>query len=69
MSARFVQHRKTAGYYKILCTGRIEATLEECTVYENVHNKDIWVRPSKEFEDGRFIDVPVEMIRARGWIV
>jgi hypothetical protein len=69
MGTRYVQHKKTAGFYRVLTTGRLEATLEECVVYQNIHNNDVWVRPTKEFEDGRFRDVPVEHVRARGWPV
>ena len=52
-----VQHVKTGGFYKIICTAKIEATLVEAYVYQALSNMTYWVRPTTEMLDGRFIRV------------
>ena len=48
------QHVKSGGIYRKLGEGRIEADLTPCTIYQNVYSGEIWVRPTAEFNDGRF---------------
>lgn len=52
-----VQHVKTGGFYKIICTAKIEATLVDAYVYQALSNMTYWVRPTTEMLDGRFIRV------------
>lgn len=47
-----VRHRK-GGSYKIVGRCTIEATLEDCYAYRG-EDGQLWIRPAKEMEDGRF---------------
>jgi hypothetical protein len=54
MNIELYRHKKTKGLYSVVCIARIEATGEQVTVYKNISSDEIWVRPSSEFNDGRF---------------
>jgi hypothetical protein len=54
MNDKFWLHKKTGGIYKFLYHAQIEATLDTVVVYESMATRTIWVRPTKEFFDGRF---------------
>lgn len=49
-------HMKTGHRYTILYHGLQEASLEPVVIY-TLHDEDgpVWVRPAKEFFDGRFV--------------
>lgn len=47
------KHIKSGGLYRVIGHGFIEATVEPATIYEAT-NGVVWIRPSKEFNDGRF---------------
>lgn len=47
-------HRhRNGGFYRKIGEGFIEATMTEATIYESVDRR-IWVRPTAQFNDGRF---------------
>lgn len=48
-------HLKSGRHYTVLTAdAKIEATLERAVVYQSITDNSIWVRPHKEFMDGRF---------------
>lgn len=47
------RHIKSGGEYRVIGRGLIEATLADVVIYEASNGK-LWVRPSEEFDDGRF---------------
>lgn len=49
------RHRK-GGLYRVVTTALIEATLELAVVYDS-SDGHVWVRPYKEFHDGRFTEL------------
>ena len=49
-----VRHVKTRGIYEIIGYGKIEKDQTPVTIYEQIWEGRIWVRPTEEFEDGRF---------------
>lgn len=58
MTFRIVKHRK-GGYYRVLGVGLMEGSLESVTVYQALDaSGTIWVRPTAEFQDGRFLQGP-----------
>jgi hypothetical protein len=54
-----IMHVKTGGFYRIVCTARVEATLEDVYVYQALRNMTYWTRPRAEMLDGRFVRVQV----------
>jgi hypothetical protein len=50
------RHVKTGGLYRVIGEGRIEADLAAVTVYVS-EKGEMWVRPTAEFNDGRFEDL------------
>ena len=52
---QLVQHVKSGGYYTYLGEATLEATLEPYAMYRAMKDEVIWLRPMKEFTDGRFI--------------
>lgn len=52
------KHLKTGGIYRVLCVGKIEATLEPVVVYQSQKDGEVWIRPLGEFIDGRFTLYP-----------
>lgn len=50
----FYRHKKTGGIYRIINIGIQEATLESVVIYSDASLGTIWVRPAREFFDGRF---------------
>ncbi|MGO7560505.1 dATP/dGTP pyrophosphohydrolase domain-containing protein [Rhizobium johnstonii] len=60
---RRVQHHKSKGTYAVLATGNMQTSVpisdyEPVTVYRSEADGSVWVRPTEEFEDGRFDDLP-----------
>ncbi|MDP3621355.1 MAG: hypothetical protein Q8R65_05465 [Polynucleobacter sp.] len=49
-----LRHKKTGGFYRVVCLANIEASLEPAYVYESLQTHDYWIRPKAEMEDGRF---------------
>lgn len=47
-------HLKTGNRYDVIDNGRLESTLEPVTIYISHETGETWVRPTKEFNDGRF---------------
>jgi hypothetical protein len=48
-------HNKTKGLYRIVTTGLLESDGTPHTVYQCIRTGVIWIRPSSEFHDGRFL--------------
>jgi hypothetical protein len=59
---RYYKHKKTGGLYMVVGLGVLESNLEEMVLYryigtsprDKLHGTALWIRPKKEFEDGRF---------------
>lgn len=52
------RHTKSGGEYELLLLGHDEATLNPVVVYAAADDpEEIWVRPAKEFFDGRFVPI------------
>lgn len=51
------RHRKSGGYYRVLATGRMEATGDLVTIYQPLDRMMTWVRPTAEFGE-KFDYVP-----------
>jgi hypothetical protein len=49
-----VRHIKTGGLYFILSYGLLESDKTPVVVYKSLSDKQVWIRPVTEFEDGRF---------------
>lgn len=47
-------HVKSWGQYEILMEGTLESSEVTMTIYRSVDTGKIWIRPSNEFNDGRF---------------
>lgn len=54
-SGKIYRHVKTGCYYALLDDGLNEADLTNVCVYRSLQDGKIWVRPSNEFFDGRFV--------------
>lgn len=69
---RLVRHKKRGSTYKVLGNGRIQSDhwrncwggllgpkvdMAQVSVYQCLEDSSLWVRPSDEFEDGRFEDL------------
>lgn len=54
MKPELYQHVNTGEIYEVICNANNEATGEPLIVYRNVIDGFRWVRPAKEFNDGRF---------------
>lgn len=49
------RHKKTGNLYIILADDMlIESTMERAICYVSLHDNRKWIRPHKEFYDGRF---------------
>jgi len=49
------RHKKTGGVYRVLhATALIEADMSLAVVYQSEKDGTVWVRPTREFLDGRF---------------
>lgn len=55
------RHLKTGGLYRIIGEARIEADLSPVTVYVSAKS-EMWVRPTAEFNDGRFERLPDDFL-------
>lgn len=49
-------HKKTGDEYEILDHGLQEANLEPVVIYKSVRGGPTWVRPARDFFDGRFVN-------------
>lgn len=47
------RHRK-GGLYRVLTHGTLEANRSPVVIYDDADGT-VWVRPTEEFEDGRFL--------------
>ncbi len=54
MPLELYRHAETGGIYEVICNAYDESTKELMVVYRNVENGVPWVKPAKEFNDGRF---------------
>lgn len=54
MKPEVYRHKKTGGFYSVICNANIEKTGELAVVYRNEKTGERWVRPAAEFNDGRF---------------
>lgn len=50
---RIYKHRK-GNLYRVLNIGYNSETEEPMVIYESLKDSKIWIRPEKEFQDGRF---------------
>lgn len=50
-----VRHVKSGRDYTVVCEATIEATMTAAVVYRSDAGIGVWVRPLKEFCDGRFV--------------
>lgn len=50
-----VRHVKTGRDYIVVCEAIVEATMTGAVVYRSVDGDKVWVRPTREFCDGRFV--------------
>jgi len=50
---RIYKHRK-GNLYRVLNIGYNSETEEPMVIYESLKDSRIWIRPEKEFQDGRF---------------
>lgn len=60
---RRFRHRRRGGTYAVLGSGRLQAEkpvgdLMDVTVYVSESDGSLWVRPTGEFGDGRFEELP-----------
>jgi hypothetical protein len=56
MGGDHYQHLKSGGLYEVIAEGLMECDLRPVVIYRGVHDGQIWVRPTDEFFDGRFVD-------------
>ena len=50
-----VRHVESGRDYIVVCEAMIEATMIGAVVYRSVDGGNVWVRPLREFCDGRFV--------------
>lgn len=55
------RHVKTGGIYAIESTALLESDATPMVVYRNVATGERWVRPAREFYDGRFLKVKPQL--------
>lgn len=55
MLGETVKHERSGGYYIYLSNAILEANLEPYSMYRSLEGREIWLRPAKEFLDGRFV--------------
>lgn len=61
IEATIWKHVKSGGLYSVIATGLLEADLTPVTIYKSLTDSKVWVRPTAEFEDGRFTSFTVEV--------
>ncbi|HFE9155792.1 DUF1653 domain-containing protein [Streptococcus agalactiae] len=44
---------ETGDIYHVMCHGKLEHNLKPVVIYQDLED-EVWVRPLKEFYDGRF---------------
>ena len=54
---KIYKHLKTGCHYLLIGKAKLEWNLNPVIVYKSLENDKLWVRPEKEFFDGRFIEV------------
>ena len=54
---RRVKHVKSGGTYRIIVQARIEHDQSDVVVYQSKQHGTVWVRPTAEFCDGRFVAI------------
>lgn len=54
MSYKQFLHLKSGGKYILIGKGKLEWNLQPVVIYKSTKTNDLWVRPEKEFFDGRF---------------
>lgn len=54
------RHKKTGGLYRIIAKGRLEIDLTPVVIYQALATHEYWVRPTAEFDDGRFDKLDAE---------
>lgn len=54
VKGRYFLHVKTGGKYELLMIAQMESDRSRVCVYQSVDNGFLWVRPEKDFFDGRF---------------
>ncbi len=50
-----IRHVKSGGLYEVIAYGKLEVDGSQMTIYRSVETGQIWVRPTSEFKDGRFV--------------
>lgn len=58
------QHLKSGGLYVVIGHCLIEADLTPATIYRSLFDGETWVRPTAEFEDGRFQNLAIDEVRS-----
>lgn len=59
------KHVKSGGLYVLeIQNALLEVNKESVVVYRSLETNQVWVRPHKEFFDGRFVEYKNESIRA-----
>lgn len=54
MTDQLYRHIKSGGRYRLIARGHLEADLTPVTIYAAETDGTVWVRPTAEFDDGRF---------------
>ncbi len=57
------RHKKTGGLYVTEHVALLEATLDPVVIYRSMKDGTRWVRPAREFCDGRFEVLPMQVVR------
>ena len=58
------KHKKTGGSYREIGRGRMQAAIgtvdmDHVVIYQSEKDGSLWVRPTGEFDDGRFEQLPI----------
>lgn len=52
---RIYRHQRRGSLYKVIAEGLLEVDKTPVVVYKSLTDGQVWVRPSTEFFDGRFV--------------
>lgn len=55
LNGQIYEHLNTGNRYEFLGMALLEATTETMVIYKCLNGGMVWVRPAKEFFDGRFV--------------